>query len=149
MKTEKILIGRKEWCALPNLGIKKMRAKVDTGAKTSALHAENIHLRKKRGDDYVAFSLTLFSGEEDNHHLCTYPITDIRNVTSSNGKKEARYVIMAMLYMGNVKKEIELTLTNRHLMRYNLLLGREALTPHFIIDPSKAYLLKPPRNMIS
>lgn len=149
MKIKKILIGRKEWCAFPGLGVNKIRAKVDTGAKTSALHAENIHLIKKQGDDFVTFSLALFYDEEDNDGLCACPITDIRNITSSNGKKEARYVITTALHIGDIQKEIELTLTNRHLMRYNLLLGREALAPHFLIDPSKTYLLKRPRSATS
>ena len=149
MEAGKILIGRKEWCEFPGLGIKKIRAKVDTGAKTSALHAENIHLVKKSGGDYVSFTLALFSDEKDSHHLCTYPITDVREITSSNGKKETRYVITTTLVVGVITKDIELTLTNRNLMRYNLLLGREALTPDFIIDPSKTYLLKQPRSAVS
>jgi ribosomal protein S6--L-glutamate ligase len=149
MKANKTLIGRKEWCALPSLGIHKIRAKIDTGAKTSALHAENIQFLKNQGVDCVTFALTPFADEEDDDSFCVCPITDIRNITSSNGKKEVRYVIRADFSMGNIQKNIELTLTNRHLMRYNLLLGREALTPHFVVDPSKAYLLKKPRKPAS
>lgn len=148
MKNKKILIGCHEWCSLPDLGIKNIRAKIDTGAKTSALHAENIHLIKKNGVEYISFILTPFLGEIGKHQTCIRKIKDLRNIISSNGIKEQRFIIDAIINLGGIKKNIDISLTNRHLMRFNLLLGREALIPDYIIDPSKKNILTQSRRTL-
>ena len=141
MKRDKVLIGRQEWCALPELHIKRMRAKIDTGAKTSALHAENIRAIKRSGKTYVQFLVEPFSNEIDNVRQCEVLVKDVRYITSSNSTKEERFIINTDLIIGGITQQIELSLTSRKLMRFNILLGREALNKFAIIDPSKKYIL--------
>jgi len=141
MEHEKIMVGRQEWCSLPNLNIVRMPAKIDTGAKTSALHAEDIHIFERDGMSYVRFKVNPLVGEVDTKKQCEELVVDIRSISSSNSAKETRYIINTDLVIGKVTHRIELSLTNRNLMRFNLLLGREALRKFAIIDPSKKYIL--------
>jgi ribosomal protein S6--L-glutamate ligase len=141
MKTKKQLIGRQEWCSLPELGLSHIKAKIDTGAKTSALHAEDIKVVTNGQKKEVCFLVRLFPDEDDHAIKCNVPLKDIREIKSSNGDTESRCVIEARLIMGELKRTIELTLTDRNLMRFNLLLGREALSGAVIIDPARTYLL--------
>lgn len=137
---DKINIGWKEWICLPELNIERIKAKVDTGAATSALHAENIELISRAEGEWVGFEIHPFEDESDHTIYCEMPIFDERVVTSSNGAKESRYVIKTSLHIGYIKKDVEFTLTNRSLMRFNVLLGRQALEHFAVIDPSKAYV---------
>ncbi len=137
------MIGCQEWCSIPELKIKKMRAKIDTGARTSALHAEEIQYIERAEGAYVKFKVHPFTGEADTKKHCILPVSDIRPITSSNSAKEIRYIIKTRLKIGENTFPIELSLTNRSLMRFNILLGREALNKFAIIDPSKKYLLGP------
>lgn len=136
-----LLIGAQEWCSLPELGIDRMRAKVDTGARTSALHAENIAIIHIDGKKFVEFHVESYIGESSSQNLCRVPLKCIKNIKSSNGITETRYVITTMIVFNGLSKMIDITLTNRKIMRFNLLLGREALCGDFIIDPSKRYVL--------
>ena len=140
MKTKtignKLLIGRAEWCSLVNLGIPLIKAKIDTGAKTSAIHAFNMKSYIKNKIDYVAFDIFPLQGDSDKLIKCVAPIIDERFITSSNGHKELRYVIKTDLFIANKHWPIELTLSNRDPLRYRILLGREALNKKVIIDPS-------------
>ena len=140
-KKDKLIIGRNEWCSLPELSLGHIRAKIDTGAATSALHAEDIRLMKRKGKAYVSFHTITFADESTQTKQCHLPMLEMREVISSNGHKEERYVVETMLEIGPVKQVIEVTLTDRNLMRYNLLLGRQALKYFAIVDPSKSYLL--------
>jgi ribosomal protein S6--L-glutamate ligase len=140
---KKIKIGCQEWCSIPDLSIRHMRAKIDTGARTSALHAEDIEYIEKSDGPYVKFKVHPFAGEVDTKKRCIMPVFDIRPITSSNSVKEIRYIIKTSLKIGGNTYLIELSLTNRSLMRFNILLGREALNKFAIIDPSKTYLLGP------
>lgn len=138
----KILIGWQEWCALPDLHVKYIKAKVDTGAKTSSLHAFNIREFYKNKKKYVAFDIHPVQFN-DNIIISTKAlVVDERYVMSSNGHNEKRYVIATMLKLGDCKYEIELTLSNRDPLRFRMLLGRDALRPHCIIDPAKISCLK-------
>jgi ribosomal protein S6--L-glutamate ligase len=100
MAQEKMRIGCQEWCAFPELHIVSMRAKIDTGAKTSALHAEDIHVIEKSGKAYVQFLVPPFPGEVDTAKQCEMPIIDRRYITSSNSTKERRYIISTAILMG-------------------------------------------------
>lgn len=140
----KIIIGAQEWCSIPELGFDRIHAKVDTGAKTSALHAENISLITKNGQDYVQFHVESCEGDEVTQLLCETPIIGQRTIKSSNGQSEKRFVIAVLIHLGNLTKTIEVTLTNRKKMHFNLLLGREALAGDFIIDPATKHLLGEP-----
>lgn len=135
-KIPKLLIGRDEWCQLPDLRISAIKAKIDTGAKTSALHAFNIKRIKKNQKRYVKFDIHPLQG--DNHTLvtCRAPIVDERHIMSSSGHIEHRYVIQTTVAIGNQQWPIEVTLSNRDPLRYRMLLGREALNNRVLIDPT-------------
>lgn len=133
---DKLLIGRHEWCQLPTLNIPAIKAKIDTGAKTSAIHASNIKHFTKRGNHYVDFCIHPLQGTERVTINCKAPIIDERYIMSSNGHKEHRYVIATSLRLGDNLWPIELTLSNRDPLRYRMLLGREALDNRVLIDPS-------------
>lgn len=138
---DKILIGRHEWCQLPKLHIPATRAKIDTGAKTSAIHAFNIKQKNLHGKPYVYFDMHPLQHNEEVSISCHAPVVDQRMIISSNGSKELRYVIETSLSMAGHEWNIELTLSSRDQLRFRLLLGREALNKRVLIDPSKTYLL--------
>ncbi|MBP9722186.1 MAG: ATP-dependent zinc protease [Gammaproteobacteria bacterium] len=145
---QKIFIGWKEWCALPDLNIMYIRAKIDTGAKTSSLHAYDIHEFYKRNQKYVSFNIHPIQNNEKISIPTTAKIIDERYIMSSNGHKELRYVIATNLILGSKKFLIQLTLSNRDPLRYRMLLGRDALTNNFIIDPGKSHCLGRQSNLI-
>ncbi len=141
IKKTPTIIGFREWIAFPELGLSALKAKVDTGAKTSSLHAFDIKLVKRGGVTYVKFKVHPIQKNTDHVVECSSLLVDRRVVTDSGGHKENRYVINVVILMGSVKKTIQLTLTNRASMKYRMLLGREALN-QFYIDPSQSYLLR-------
>lgn len=136
----KLLIGWREWCALPALNINEIKAKIDTGARTSALHAFDIEAFRKRGKEHVRFSVHPHQRDDKTVIHCEAKVIDQRYVTSSNGHKEERYVIATQLCLGKACWDIELTLSNRDPLRFRMLLGREAFKHHALIDPSRSYL---------
>ncbi|MDF1646996.1 MAG: RimK/LysX family protein [Legionellaceae bacterium] len=135
----KLLIGRSEWCALPILNIPLIKAKIDTGAKTSALHAFNIVCDDINGQQCVHYDIHPLQGNNTVIVRCTSLVIDQRVIMSSNGHKESRYVISTSLSLGKKSWPVELTLSNRDPLRFRLLLGREALNRHAIIDPHLNY----------
>ncbi len=135
--TKKVLVGWQEWVLLPDLNIKYIKAKVDTGAKTSALHAFNIQEVIKDKKKYISFDIHPVQGNDDIVISSKALVIDERYVTSSNGIKEKRYVIKTKLCIGDHEYSIELTLTNRDSLRFRMLLGRDALKTHCIVDPAK------------
>jgi len=141
-KKPKTAIGWAEWCALPDLELPAIKAKIDTGAKTSALHAYDIRRFSKDGADYVRFKIHPVQGNNKIEVECEAPLVERRPVTSSNGEREKRYVIKTRLHLDGRHMDIELTLTSRHKMEFRMLLGREALRKgRFLINPGKTYLL--------
>lgn len=139
--SKKILIGWQEWCSLPNLKAKYIKAKVDTGAKTSALHAFNIKAKKIKNQKYVFFDVHPIQSNDEIVVSTKAKVVDERYVMSSNGCREKRYVILTKLEMGGISFDIEVTLTNRDSLRFRMLLGRDALSKNFIIDPEKSSCL--------
>ena len=137
----KILIGWKEWCSLPLLKIPAIKAKIDTGAKTSALHAFDIKPVEKHGEEFVSFSIYPLQSNRTVVTKCIAPILDIRTVMSSNGLKEVRYVILTDIQLADSLWPIEITLSNRDPLKFRMLLGREALNGRVLIDPKHALCL--------
>jgi hypothetical protein len=133
------VIGWEEWLALPALALPAIKAKVDTGAKTSALHAFLIEPFTDSGRSLVRFGIHPIPGREDIEVFCTSPLVDRREVTSSNGDKEARYVITTPVTMGQRTWDIEVTLTNREGMAYRMLLGRQAIRDGMLVDPAASF----------
>lgn len=139
-KFEKLLlIGWREWCALPELDIPAIKAKIDTGARTSALHAFNIHLKTKKGQPVVAFSVFPLQGNTQVIVNCESPLVDERLITSSNGHREHRYVILTAIKINNQMRPIELSLSNRDPLKFRMLLGREALKNLAAIDVTRSF----------
>ncbi|MCB1072468.1 MAG: ATP-dependent zinc protease [Chlamydiia bacterium] len=141
-KEDKLHIGWQEWVSLPGLEIPAIKAKIDTGAKTSSLHAFDIEPIMKNKKEYVKFYVHPIQRNKTISIPCCCPIFDIRNVMSSNAQVEERYVIKSLLSLGGEKWEIEITLSDRDPLRFRMLLGREALASRVVIDPSKALRLK-------
>ncbi|MCD6045655.1 MAG: ribosomal protein modification protein RimK [Gammaproteobacteria bacterium] len=138
---KKSLLGWQEWCELPLLNIPYIKAKIDTGAKTSALHAFNITPFMKRKQKWVEFEIHPLQGSHKVIQKCQAKVIDEREVMSSTGHTEHRYVIMTELTLGLLAYSIELTLSNRDLMKFRMLLGREALQDKFLVDPAHKMLL--------
>ena len=140
-ENEKIIIGSEEWCEFPGLGIPAIKARVDSGAKTSSLHAFNINKFKRDGESWVSFEVHPLQNDRRTLIRCETPIIDQRNVKSSSGVSEKRFVISASLKVGGEFWDIELTLSNRDSMGYRMLLGREAMKGKVLVDPSISFCL--------
>ena len=139
-------LGWREWCTLPNLGIPAIKAKVDTGAKTSCLHTFSIEPYTENGIPYVRFMVHPLQKNDNVVLECTAPIKDEREVSDSGGHKEMRYIIETTVLIGDKSRLIELSLTNRDTMRFRMLLGRTALAPLFLVDPGRRYVLTKPKQ---
>ena len=140
LKKSATIIGWREWAGLPELNLHAIKAKIDTGAKTSSLHAFDIRVEKKEGKKaYVYFKVHPLQSDLTLVVECKAPLFDKRIVSDSGGHKEERYVIRTWMHLGSHKKRIELTLSNRETMKYRMLIGRSALG-QFYIDPSQSYL---------
>lgn len=133
-------VGWREWIAFPALGIDAIKAKVDTGARTSALHAFEVHPVERDGESFVAFSIHPIQGDTDTVVHCEAPVIDRRSVRDSGGHAEMRYVIATTIRVGNRDLHAEVTLTDRESMRFRCLLGRTALRHHFLVDSGRSYL---------
>jgi len=144
MLQTKIILGSEEWCSFPELGIPAIKARVDSGAKTSALHAKNIAPFIKDGQNWVKFDINPIQNNVKTIIPCEAPLVDKRVVKSSSGFREQRFVIQTSLEIGNCKWLIEMTLTNRDSMGFRMLLGREAMSGRVLVDPEQQYLLGQP-----
>jgi len=133
-------VGWQEWCALPKLHLPAVKAKIDTGAKTSTLHAWDIHTSYRQGELYVHFSVHPLQRNVRLMRLCTAKVIDQRIIISSSGQKELRYIITTPLLLGlreQIAWEIEVSLTNRAAMSFRMLLGRDALGHRVLVYPGK------------
>ena len=134
-------IGWREWVTLPDLGISHIKAKVDTGARTSALHAFYLESFERDGKPWVRFGVHPLQASLGNVINCEAPVKDVRRVTDSGGHAEMRPVIETALLVQGEVRVIELTLTDRESMRFRMLLGCSALKRRFVVDSGKSFLL--------
>lgn len=141
MNTEKIIVGSEEWCSFPQINIPALKARVDSGAKTSALHAVNIVPFRKGGIPWVSFDVHPLQNDRKTTVHCEAPVFDKRKVKSSSGYSEVRYVIKTVLSIAEDTWEVEVTLTNRDTMGYRMLLGRQAMSGKMLVDPESSCLL--------
>ncbi len=144
MKSLLTELGWREWVALPEFGIDCLKAKVDTGARTSALHAFFAEAFEDRGVHKVRFGLHPEQNNVDMEKICEAELLDERNVTDSGGHTELRFVIKTPVIIGSSCFDIEMTLTKRDNMKFRMLLGRTALNDVFTVNPARSYLAGKP-----
>jgi len=136
-------IGWREYVDLPDLGFEHIPAKIDTGARTSALHVDSIELHYGPNGEQMArlsFRIRHNPGETPERVNCDLPVAGVRKVMSSNGKYEDRYVIRTRLELGGITRRVNFTLTNRGSMRYPVLVGRSAMRSRYEIRPGKSFI---------
>lgn len=134
------IIGWREWLVLPDLNIPKIKVKVDTGARTSALHAFWIETYKKNHQQRIKFAIHPDQYNTNEVIECDVQVKDRRMVTDSGGHKQRRYVIETPVCLGPHTFVAELTLTSRDTMRFRMLLGRTAINGRFLVDSNTSYL---------
>ena len=136
----KIILGWREWVSLPDLNIPAIKAKIDTGARTSALHTFHLETSKEHGRHLVRFGLHPLQRRKDIRLNCVAEVTDYRRVSDSGGHHEMRYVIKTPIILAGKLWDIEITLTDRESMQFRMLLGRTAMAGQFTVDPQASYL---------
>lgn len=134
-----LVLGWEEWVSLPDLGLPAIKAKVDTGARTSALHAASIEPFGPVSAPMVRFVVRPHPSKPDIEIVCSAPVIGRRDVTSSNGERESRFVIATTVAIGRHAWPIEVTLTNREAMSYRMLLGRQAIRSDMIVEPGASF----------
>lgn len=140
VKKEPLLIGWREWAGLPDLKIPLIKVKIDTGARTSVLHADNIEIVQVEGKQFAKFIIHPIQKNDQISIQTMAEIVDMRVVKSSNGHKQLRVVVNSTIQIGDYKANINITLTNRDIMNHRMLLGRSAMK-NILINPSKSYYL--------
>jgi hypothetical protein len=135
-----VTVGWREWVAFPEWGVPAMKAKIDTGARTSALHATDLEHFERDGAAWTSFVVHPWQATDDDATRVEAPVVDEREVTSSSGTTSLRTVVAATIQLDNVPRLIEVTLTRRDDMGFRMLIGREALRGHFVVDPERSYL---------
>ncbi|MCI5072719.1 RimK/LysX family protein [bacterium] len=140
MKKNLNIIGWREWIALPELEIEKIKAKVDSGARTSSLHAHKLKLIKKSDGDYAQFFVHPHQDSSKDKVFCEAKIIEYRNIKSSNGLTEKRPIVQTIIKIMDQSWLINLSLTNRDEMGFRMLLGRTSISKRFLIDVSKSFI---------
>ena len=141
-----IIAGWREWVSLPGRGVPWVKATVDTGARTSAIHAFDVEEFSRDGDDWVRFSIHPWQRSALHHVETELPVHDRRMVRSSSGHSSRRLVVLTDLELLGVTVPIELTLSRRDEMGFRMLIGRQALRQGFLVDSDRSFLgVRPPR----
>ena len=136
-----VTIGWQEWVALPELSSVPIKVKVDTGAKTCALHAFKVEPYEKEGQSYVKYLVHPYQHDDSQFIECHSLVVDQREVSDSGGHREMRYVIQTTVSLAGNKFSAEITLTDRDTMKFRMLLGRNALRNKYLVDCGKSFML--------
>lgn len=136
----KPIVGWREWVSLKELGLDKIKAKIDTGARTSALHAFALRPFTEDNKHKICFDIHPVQNNDDVVITCTADVIDKRWVTDSGGHREERYVILTPLTLGLEIWPIEITLTERDTMLFRMLIGRTAIRKRYLVDPGRSFV---------
>lgn len=142
-ESERLLVGWREWVALPELGLNRIKAKIDTGARTSTLHAFDIQEYQQGDVRRVLFGMHPIQQNTDEVVYCDAEVVDQRWVMDSGGHREERLVIRTPLRIGSTEWPIEITLTGRDSMRFRMLIGRTAMNGRLLVKPDASFLVAP------
>ena len=140
IENERMIIGWREWVTLPGLNVPAIKAKIDTGALTSALHAFDMKVFEVEGIQKIRFRIYPLQRKRKVVLECVGDIKGKKMITDSGGHQELRYVIHNPIKLGHIQWPIEITLTDRDTMRFRMLLGRSALCGRFLVDPERSYV---------
>ena len=140
-KKPKLAVGWREWAQLPELGVELIKVKVDTGAKTSSLHAFDLSIFTYMGKDWVQFDVHPIQDNDLIFHTCVCSIVDYRWITSSTGHRQKRYIIRTPLKIGDFYSRVDISLATRDEMGFRMLVGRDAIKGKLLVDPAHSYLL--------
>jgi hypothetical protein len=140
VSSEKLVLGWREWLGFPDIGIEQIKAKVDTGARTSCLHAFFVEPLEREGEAWVRFGIHPLQRSTSEEIVCEAPVKDQRAVRDSGGHEELRYVIETTVTIGSSEHSIEVTLTDRDTMKFRVLLGRTAIREHYVVDAGRSYV---------
>ncbi len=141
-------VGWREWVSLPGAGLPWLKAKIDTGARTSSLHAEDVEEFDRDGEPWVRFTVHPWQDSTDDGHTVECPVHDRRSVRSSSGHVTRRLVVLLDLSLAGRTVPAEVTLSKRHRMGFRMLVGREALRQGYVVDPSRSYSGgRPPKDV--
>ena len=145
---EKVVVGWREWVALPQADVPWVKAKIDTGARSSAIHAFDLEAYEKDGTEWVRFSVHPWQRSDEDHVELDLPVLDRREVRSSNGQVEQRYAVSLDVRLAGRTITTVMTLSNRDEMGFRMLIGREALERGFLVDSSRSYAGGRPRRAV-
>lgn len=134
------LTGWREWVSLPDLGVDWLKAKIDTGARTSSLHAFDVDEFEREGEDWVRFRVKPWQDSQEDAVVVETPVHDRRAVRSSSGHAQERLVVKLLVRLVDREVLAEVTLSNRDEMGFRMLIGREALRRGYIVDPARSFL---------
>ena len=141
----KDIIGWREWVELPELGLGKIKAKIDTGARSSSIHAYDIEEFTRDNETWVRFTIHPDQHSDERIVGCEAKVKDYRSITDSGGHKSMRYIVETTFRIGDESFLAELSLFNRSSMLFRMLIGRTALKGRYVVDPARSYCLsKPP-----
>ena len=139
-RRERTLVGWREWVALPEWGVPAIKAKVDTGARTSALHAFDIETFERAGLAMARFAIHPWQESSSDVVVVEAPLLERRQVRSSSGAAKVRPVVLTSIALAGRTEQVEVTLTRRDEMGFRMLIGRQALRRRFVVDPGRSYL---------
>ena len=140
MSEGKPVLGWREWIGFPDLGIPLIKTKVDTGARTTCLHAFSVKPFERDGSRWVRFGIHPEQNNASVEVWCEAPLKDQRVVRDSGGHEELRYVIETTLSIGQHRLQAEINLTDRDSMKFRALLGRTAMRGNYLVDPARSFL---------
>ncbi|WP_210503206.1 ATP-dependent zinc protease family protein [Nocardioides xinjiangensis] len=143
-----VVVGWREWVALPQAGLPWVKAKIDTGARSSSIHAFDLESFDRDGEEWVRFSIHPWQRSDEDHVELALPVLDRREVRSSNGQAEERYAVALDVTLAGRTVTTEMTLSNRDEMGFRMLIGREALERGFLVDASRSYAGGRPRRSV-